>query len=366
MSKSRQKRPPLISDHIPSIGLQLAKYSGRELIERVGESIIRDVVTSILCGGNVRSLTEGLTQRRIALSNASLLITYLKAIANVPGFANDTVNTVAQELLQSNLLPEQRIFLQWLIGLTGKSIQNVLRSDQTQLETYLNDLDQSLKNATTQSQEEFGNISATIALDHHTVVMHWSALLQLFLAIGTQTLAIRGAEKSMYGKFFEKLILGSLLTILGFRQIDPEQSRKSSKVFWLSQRGSKRESDATLLLKPGAGVRFDVGFIGPGNTEISLDKVSRFEREMDHGRQLHFMSTIIIVDRIGEGSRITELAKQINGTIVQMSMTYWVKEICEILHESTGFRHPMLKMDNDATLTLIKERMASIQLTDFV
>ncbi|MGE3800643.1 MAG: CfrBI family restriction endonuclease [Candidatus Kapaibacterium sp.] len=356
----------MISDQIPSIGLQLASYSGKDLIERVGEKIIRDVVTSILCGGNVRALTEGLTQRRLFLSNASLLITYLNSVENVPGFALSKVNTVAEELLQSSLAPEQKVFLQWLIGLTGKSIQNVLRSDQAHLETYLNDLDQAIKNASVQSQQEFGDISATIVLDQRQFVLQWPELLQLFLALGTQTLAVRGSEKSMYGKFFEKLILGSLLTILGFRQIDPQESNTSEKVFWLSQRGSKRESDATVLLKPGTGVRFDVGFIGPGNTEVSLDKVSRFEREMDHGRQLHFMSTIIIVDRIGEGSRITELAKQINGNIVQMSMTFWVREICEILHESIGYKHPILNMEQNATLAFITKKMATIRLADFI
>ncbi len=50
---------------------------------------------------------------------------------------------------------------------------------------------------------------------------------------------------------FEKLILGTLLSIFGFRLINPEDSSQNNKVFWLSSRGDKRESDATLLYKPG-------------------------------------------------------------------------------------------------------------------
>jgi hypothetical protein len=76
-----------LSKYIPDLGLKLAKFSGSELLERVGDDVIRDVVSSILCGGNVRTLTEGLTQRRIALSNAALLVAYLKAskdIKNLP------------------------------------------------------------------------------------------------------------------------------------------------------------------------------------------------------------------------------------------------------------------------------------------
>jgi hypothetical protein len=134
----------------------------------------------------------------------------------------------------------------------------------------------------------------------------------------------------------------------------------------MSQRENKRESDATLLLKPGAGVRFDIGFIGPGNSEISLDKVSRFEREMEYGRQLHYMSTIIIIDRIGQNSRIKGLAAVIKGDIVQMSMSYWVKEIAEILRDKLGFDHEINYLSNEDSLQYIKGEMNVVSLRNFV
>src|SRR3990172_192510 len=108
------------------------------------------------------------------------------------------------------------------------------------------------------------------------------AMKSLIKTIGAQTLAIRGSEKSAYGKLFEKLVLGSLLHILGFKHIAPPP-QEYEKVFWLSSRNEKRESDATLLYELGQGVRFDIGFIGRGNPEISLDKVTRFEREISLG-----------------------------------------------------------------------------------
>lgn len=354
------------SKYIPRLGLSLAKYSGEQLIDRVGHDIIKNVVSSILSGGNVRSLTEGLTQRRISLSNAAMFIAYLRASKNIKNFQHRLTEIISNELQISKLSQEQRIFLQWFVGLTGKSVQNVLRSNHDQLEVYLTDLESSLKNAIKQSKKEFGDLQGSLTIDKENYLINWPTILQLFTAIGAQTLAIRGSEKSMYGKLFEKLILGSLLTILGFEHIDPKKSTKSNKVFWLSQRETKRESDATLLLKPGIGVRFDIGFIGPGNTEISLDKVSRFEREMDFGRKLHFMSTIILVDRIGEGSRITELAKKIDGNIIQMSMTFWVKEICQILNATIGFDHKLLRLSNEASLEFIKTEMQKIDLNTFV
>lgn len=355
-----------ISKYIPELGLSLAKYSGEQLIDRVGQDIIKNVVTSILCGGNVRSLTEGLTQRRISLSNAAMLIAYLNASKNIRNLQQRLPSLVSNELKVSKLNHEQKIFLQWLVGLTGKSIQNVLRGDQNQFKAYLQDLENSLKNSIKQSQKEFGDLSGSITIDNENYLINWPTILQLFTAVGAQTLAIRGSEKSMYGKLFEKLILGSLLTILGFEHIDPQETTKSTNVFWLSQRESKRESDATLLSKPGTGVRFDIGFIGPGNTEISLDKVSRFEREWEFGRKLHYMTTIIIVDRIGEGSRIKQLAKRIDGNIIQMSMTYWVKEVCQILKETINFKHKLLKLSNEESLDFINSAMQRIDLNDFV
>lgn len=355
-----------ISSFIPKIGLNLAKYSGSQLIERVGEDVIKSVVTSILCGGNVRSLTEGLTQRRVSLSNASMLIAYLKASKQIANFQKNLPHLVDQELKIPKLSPEKKAYLKWLIGLTGKSVQNVLRGDDVELKLYLDSFEKSLKNAYKQSEIEFGELNGSIVIDNENYFLNWPTVLQLFTAIGAQTLAIRGSEKSLYGKLFEKLILGSLLTILGFTKIDPKVTSKSEKVFWLTQREKKRESDATLLYKPGKGVRFDIGFIGPGNTEISLDKVSRFEREWEYGRKLHYMSTIVIVDRIGDKSRISELAQMINGTIIQMSMSFWVRKVCLVLKETLGFRHELLRLSDDESLKYIKSRIQKINLSHFL
>ena len=77
-------------------------------------------------------------------------------------------------------------------------------------------------------------------------------------------------------------------------------------------------------------------------------------------------STIILVDRIGEGSRISEMAKKINGDIVQMSMTHWTKEVAEILKEKIGFKHPILDLSNSQSLTYIKEEMKKVNLREFM
>jgi hypothetical protein len=356
----------MLSNQIPDLGKKLTKFTGKELIDKVGNDVINEVVTSILCGGNVRALTEGLTQRRIFLLNASLFLTYLKGSKLFENFDKNLNAIVLKELLENKLKTEDKVFLQWFIGLTGKSIQNVLRSNPEIVEKHLQEFDERLQESSQEITKELGDIRTTITIDKKNYLLKWPALLQIFYAIGTQTLAIRGSEKSMYGKLFEKLILGSVLTILGFKQIDPKENEQSRMVFWLSQRENKRESDATVLVKPGVGARFDLGFIGPGNSEISLDKVSRFEREMNYGRQLHYMSTIILVDRIGAGSRIVEMAKEINGTIIQMSMTFWVQEVAQVLNEKLGFKHAILKMKPNKSLDFIEAEMSKVELKKFI
>lgn len=165
---------------------------------------------------------------------------------------------------------------------------------------------------------------------------------------------------------FEKLILGALLHILGFKHTSPEQPGQLNRVFWPASRGEKRESDATLLYEAGKGVRFDIGFIGRGNPEISLDKVTRFEREITLGRSRWFMATIIIVDRIGAKSRIERLAREVDGTIVQMSAGYWPQQVARELNRVLGFEDELLKMDHTRIERYLKRKLQAVPLEEFI
>ena len=59
-----------IREYIPEESIKLVRYSASDLIERLGKDVISNVVESVLCGGNLRHLTEGLTQRRILVYGA--------------------------------------------------------------------------------------------------------------------------------------------------------------------------------------------------------------------------------------------------------------------------------------------------------
>lgn len=351
--------------NIPRTGEVLAKYRGADVIDRIGEEIVKDVVTGVLCGENIRSLTEGMTRRRLTLSNAALFVTFLKSNRDIGNFASK-IPDIVKTGLGSDIPNEKKLFLKWCIGLTEKGIQNVLRSSGDEFEGYLKTLEDSIASVVEKCGEDYGELTGRLRVNDMESKVDWPFVLYLFTAIGAQTLAIRGSEKSMYGKLFEKLVLGSLLTLLGFEKIDRRDTSKQSKVFWLSSRGTKRESDATLLYKPGVGVRFDIGFIGRGNTEISLDKVSRFEREMEYGRRVHYMTTIVLVDSIGDRSRIVEMAEGIGGRVVQMSMTHWIREVARILAEKIEFKHPIAEMNDNESLLYVKDRMQDVDLREIM
>ena len=354
---------PSLSDYIPAAGLELVKYKRQQFIDKLGLEIVQGVVASIMKGKNVRDLTEGLTQRRILMLTASVLKTYLEAMNSIEDFENK-LSEIIKNNVSIRLNPSLKSYLFWFVGLTGKSIQNVIRDGE--LSNYIEVFDENLKDIAKDVEDTYGDLTLEAKFDDNKLTLKWPNLVRCLLAVGAATLTARGSEKSLYGKTFEILVLGSVLTILGFDYIDKNDVSKDTKVFWLSERKNKRESDATLLVRKGVGVRFDIGFIGKGNTEISLDKVSRFERVMERGGTSHNTSTIILVDNIGENSRITEMAKAIDGTILQMRENYWVYSLALTLEKKCNYRSDILNKTKEESLSFIDAKMKTVNLGEFL
>lgn len=354
-----------INQHFPEKARKLLTSNGRELITQIGLDIVRNIVIDVLCGKNLRDSTELLTRKRIATLNAAALVMMLRGSKKDKKFIENLPNISVKEL-KKRLQKADRWILEWNLGLTDKAYQNVLRDNLKNLDDYKTKFVEILREVVLESKKEYGSLAGQIKLDGDLIDIDWDTILQIMTSIGAQTLAIRGSEKSTYGKLYERLILGVLLEILGFKLIDRENIKNPKKVFWLSSRDEKRESDATLLFEAGRGVRFDIGFIGRGNPEISLDKVSRFEREITLGNTKWFMATIIVVDRIGPNSRIEALAKQIGGDIVQMSGAYWPIRVAEILKERTGYKPELLGMKDKEVLQYLKKKIAKIDFEKLI
>lgn len=89
-------------------------------------------------------------------------------------------------------------------------------------------------------------------------------------------------------------------------------------------------------------------------------KVSRFEREAEFGGRRVYLQTIILVDRIGKGSRITTLATKIQGKILQMSMAYWPKTLGEELEAAfPDYQSPFRDMTGSTLEAKIRSRVGT-------
>lgn len=354
-----------LSDFMEQTSLQLLVANGTDLIQQVGVDVIRGIILDILVGKNLRDSTEKLTRRRIAALNLAMVSLFIKGTSSSSDFINQLPYTASSILTQKALPKGERWIAQWMLGLTDKAVQNVLRDNKALLEVYRDDYKQTCQEIIDHHRQMYGDLSGNLKLNDGTAIsIDWLWLTYLLNAIGSQTLTIRGSEKSTFGKLFEKLVLGSLLSILGFRFIPHE--RAGERVFWLSSQDEKRESDATLLYDIGKGVRFDIGFIGRGNPEISLDKVTRFQQaEVIRGIPF-YMATIIIVDRVGRDSRILEMARAVNGTIVQMSATYWPKQVAELLRDTFGYENELIGMNDAHIEEYLQEQLKTVPIETFV
>jgi len=355
-----------LTELISPSDLDLLSASGSQLVEQIGLDVVRGVVLDILTGKNLRDSTEALTRRRIATLNLATVELFIKGSANSKDFVNQLPKIATDILSKGNLSKAERWLAQWILGLTDKAFQNVLRDNPEAIAEYRDKYIQICDEVIAARKTEKGSLQGEITINGNSKAqINWLWMTYLLNTIGAQTLAIRGSEKSAYGKLFEKLVLGSLLHILGFKHITPPP-QEYEKVFWLASRNEKRESDATLLYELGKGVRFDIGFIGRGNPEISLDKVTRFEREISLGRSKFFMATIILVDRIGANSRIERMAEEVRGTIIQMSAGYWPRQVAQVLNKTLLFKHDLARMSDSDTEKYLCKAMRKVPLEQFI
>jgi hypothetical protein len=355
-------------DLFPEQARNLLQATGKELVARVGMNTIKSIVYNVLIGKNLRDSTEWLTRKRVAMLNVATLVAYIRGKQRDPDFIAKLPEQASRQLAR-RLSKGDKWLLNWALGLTGKGVQNVLRDEVANIDILKQKYIALCREVITECETDFGALSGNIQLSPEgQAELNWDFMLQLMTAVGAQTHTIRGSEKSLYGKLFEPLVLGSLLHIFGFKRIDaptPGAVSEYKKVFWLSST-DKRESDATALLDSGKGVRFDIGFIGRGNPEISLDKVTRFAREIEIGPKRWYLATIIIVDTIGKKSKIEELAKRVSGHIIQMRGSYWPAQVADVLRQETGFKAEILNVPQSKIAEYLRDELNKVSFEELL
>ncbi|GAP40177.1 CfrBI family restriction endonuclease [Flexilinea flocculi] len=363
----------IIDDLFPEKGKLVLTANGKEFIERLGVETARQVILAVLRGENIRTQTEPLTRRRVAIATGAMVYLFAKGWAEIDNFT-ENLSAFALEQMDNTPQSKKDTFwpAQWLIGLTGKSIQNVLRSNPELRQSYIQDFENAVEEAARRCEEDFGEISMSLGyvvdgeLRQSVSALNWKDLTRLTTAIGATTLTIRGSEKSTYGKLFERLIMGSVLTILGFEHVENSQSPKIERVFWLSDSSDVRECDATIRLRPGKLARFDIGFIGKGNPEIMKDKLTRYANEVEQNGTANFSQTFIIVDKMPDTTKTIEAAKKSGSEIIQMSMQFWALELAKRLKARLGYSAEILSVPEDELSDYIEQKLQPVPILNFL
>lgn len=362
---------PTINQLFPEDGRLLLTGSGKDFIERIGVEAARQVVLGVLKGENVRTQTEPLTRRRIAQVSGALVALFTRGLLEVNGFSERLSEMAVRQIQSSRRNDAASLWpAQWLIGLTGKSVQNVLRGNSEARAAYLADFEAALTEAAEKCRASMGQIEMTLGFvedaSGQRAELDWKSITRLMTAVGSATLTIRGSDKSIYGKLFERLVLGSVLSILGFTRVNRPTPSQQHNVFWLSDSSDLRECDATVLLEPGRLARFDIGFIGPGNSEISKDKLTRYANEVTRGGSVSSSLTFIIVDRLPRTGKTEAAAANIGAEIIQMSMQYWPRDLAQRLQARTRYRHELSRLSDSQMSAYLEQRLQTIPIQDFL
>ena len=352
-------------DNYDSLGKDTITATRSDFTKSVGVEGTKDIITSVLLGGNVRDVTEFITQRRLLNSYAAMLKLFTEDLGDASSSVDKYTKKVTSELKHSKA--DEKVFDLWLLGLTKKGFDNIVRGKDN-IDQYGNSFSFSIQEAIEDFESQYGEISGTIKLGNKEIDVNWTLLSLLFIAIGSQTLTIRGSSKSMNGKMFEKLVLGSILSIMGFTYCPepPLTVSMTQKLFWLSNMDeNERETDATIIYN-GIAISIDIGFIGRGNPEITLDKVTRFGAYKHIGGIKHDMSTIIIVDTVGEHSDLFNKAARVNGSVLQMKDPDWLLQFAKLICQKYSLTHELQTTDTKDLPAYLSNAMKNIDITKFL
>jgi hypothetical protein len=361
-----------IDDLFPEKGKLILTGGGRDFIEKLGVETVRRLTLDILCGENIRTQTEQLTSRRVAIAAGAMVALFAKGWTEIEGFT-DQLSEMALSQLRSSRRSDNALVwpANWLIGLTGKGFQNVLRSNPTAQEKYVQDFESAVEEASLKCEEDFGSVRMFLGFveDERGKIyknLEWRDVTRLTTAIGCATLTIRGSDKSIYGKLFEKLVLGSVLHILGFQYVKSPSSTLLERAFWLSDSSDVRECDATLRLRAGKLARFDIGFIGSGNPEIIKDKLTRFANLVDIYGETTISQTFIIVDRMPQSTKTLEAATRAGSEIIQMSMQFCPQDLARRLESRLNYRAEILDIEEEDLHDYLSQKINSAPLLNFL
>ncbi|MEW6377372.1 MAG: CfrBI family restriction endonuclease [Thermodesulfobacteriota bacterium] len=276
---------------------------------------LRDAILHLMTGGNYRTITERAVREKLHVYHSWLMQVVQKARKE---FGQEWPAKLLGKLFEKKDTDESLRNLEvWLLGLTHKTAVNLglLRKDEDEIKSFLKEAIKMCNEVSSNVQWDTGTVTVDLRNNStgETESLDLLESLWLMQMVGASTLTVRGSNKAIYGKRFERAFLRVALEMLGL---------KKDSNFWLNiERDAEveREVDGEVETKRGR-IRIDIGLIGVGNQEVSEDKLNRVGN-----------NGIVIVDKLGSRSNVGVTAERKGVKLIQIRHNFPLTEMYEHL-----------------------------------
>lgn len=183
MSANKPSETPIqnLSDLLSDNAKGLLSAKGTDLVRQIGLEVIRGVVLDVLTGRNLRDSTEMLTRRRIASLNLATLAMFLKGATLSDDFIGSLPNLASEILQRKRISKNERWLAQWVLGLTDKAFQNVLRDSPEAIVEYRERYVRACHDVIANSQREYGLLQGEVRLGSGAQAeINWAFVTYLF------------------------------------------------------------------------------------------------------------------------------------------------------------------------------------------
>src|SRR2546430_17627876 len=107
-----------LDDLFPEGGRILLTGGGKEFVERIGVEAIRDSILSVMMGDNIRTQTEPISRRKIAIVSGALIALFLRGHLEIENFTDQISEMAVSQLTKPKKRDKASTWIaQWLIGL---------------------------------------------------------------------------------------------------------------------------------------------------------------------------------------------------------------------------------------------------------
>ncbi len=162
--KKPEKKPNL-NQFFPESSKVLLTGGGKDFVERIGVEAIKKAILSVMMGENVRTQTEPLSRRRIAQISGALIVMFARGCMEIDNFTKQLSSMAVHQLENTKRNDTINIWpAQWMIGLTGKSYQNVLKSNPEAFLGYVTSFEEAINESVTKCHKEFGDCRMSLGL----------------------------------------------------------------------------------------------------------------------------------------------------------------------------------------------------------